>query len=166
MSFKNYYIILGVKNTATAKEIKAAYRALAKKYHPDKNHGDKFLEEKFKEIQEAYAVLSNVVQRKKYDLKFSYGSATSPSSYQKPYTAYTGKAYQYAQQEAHYRKKYSQAEQSKPASTTKTEKEEFKERYQLLVSIGIALLLLYMVVTYSSHKKERSTVPLKKEKQF
>jgi len=163
MSFKNYYIILGVPNTATAKEIKVAYRALAKLYHPDKNQGNKQLEEKFKEIQEAYAVLSDNVKRKKYDLKFSYASSTSSSSYQKPYTAYTGKAYQYAQQEAHYRKKHSG--QAKPEQASKPQQSEFKERYQVLVSIGIALLLLYMVVTYSTQKKVHSKEPLLKEKQ-
>lgn len=51
---KNYYAILGVRTTANAEEIKSAYRLLAKKYHPDKNHGNTAAEEKFKEIQAAY----------------------------------------------------------------------------------------------------------------
>lgn len=66
MDFKDYYKILGVAKTATADEIKKAYRKLAVKYHPDKNPNDKSAEEKFKEISEANEVLGNAEKRKKY----------------------------------------------------------------------------------------------------
>lgn len=65
--FKDYYTTLGVNKTATADEIKQAYRKLARKHHPDVNPGDKVAESKFKEINEAYEVLSDVDKRKKYD---------------------------------------------------------------------------------------------------
>ncbi len=67
MDFKDYYKILGLAKTATADEIKKAYRKLAVKYHPDKNPNDKSAEEKFKEINEANEVLGNAEKRKKYD---------------------------------------------------------------------------------------------------
>ncbi|GIV23548.1 MAG: J domain-containing protein [Bacteroidia bacterium] len=67
VGFKDYYAILGVARNATQEEIKKAYRRLARKYHPDANPGDKAAEEKFKEIQEAYEVLSNPETRAKYD---------------------------------------------------------------------------------------------------
>lgn len=67
MEYKDYYKILGVDKTATADQIKSAYRKLAMKYHPDKTKGDKAAEEKFKEINEANEVLSNAENRKKYD---------------------------------------------------------------------------------------------------
>ena len=67
MNYKDYYTVLGVSKTSTKSEIKKAYRSLAKKYHPDKTQGNKALEEKFKEISEAYEVLSNDENRKKYD---------------------------------------------------------------------------------------------------
>jgi curved DNA-binding protein len=67
MEFKDYYKILGVDKGATTDEIKKAYRRLAKKYHPDKNQGDRSSEEKFKEINEANEILSNPEKRKKYD---------------------------------------------------------------------------------------------------
>ncbi len=69
---KNYYKLLGVAKSATQDEIKKAFRKLAVKYHPDKNKGDKTAEDKFKEINEAYAVLSDPEKRKTYD---SFGSA-------------------------------------------------------------------------------------------
>ncbi|MFA6457616.1 MAG: J domain-containing protein [Bacteroidota bacterium] len=67
MIYKDYYKILGVAKTASPAEIKKAFRALAKKYHPDKTKGDKAAEEKFKSTTEANEVLSDPVKRKKYD---------------------------------------------------------------------------------------------------
>lgn len=64
---KDYYSILGVSKNAGADEIKSVYRKLAIKYHPDKNPGNKVAEEKFKEISEAYDVLSDENKRKRYD---------------------------------------------------------------------------------------------------
>jgi DnaJ-class molecular chaperone len=64
---KDYYKILGVNRNASEKEIKAAYRRLARQYHPDVNPGDKAAEEKFKEIGEAYEVLSDPEKRRRYD---------------------------------------------------------------------------------------------------
>ena len=61
---KNYYDILEVSKTATADEIKKSYRKLARKYHPDVNPGDKEAENKFKELSEAYAVLSDPKKEK------------------------------------------------------------------------------------------------------
>ena len=67
MQYKDYYKILGVDKQASEKEIKKAYRKLANRYHPDKNPDDKAAEEKFKEIAEAYEVLSDTEKRKKYE---------------------------------------------------------------------------------------------------
>lgn len=66
-SKRDYYEVLGVSKTATEDELKKAYRALAKKYHPDMNPGDKEAEVKFKEASEAYAVLSDADKRRQYD---------------------------------------------------------------------------------------------------
>lgn len=82
MDFKDYYKVLGVAKTASDKEIKAAYRKLAMKYHPDKNPGDAKAEARFKEINEANAVLSDAGKRRQYDELGAdwsrYGSAGGP----------------------------------------------------------------------------------------
>jgi molecular chaperone DnaJ len=67
MRLKDYYQILGVAPAASAEEIKKAYRALAFKYHPDQNPDNAFAEAQFKEIQEAYATLSNKTKKQNYD---------------------------------------------------------------------------------------------------
>jgi curved DNA-binding protein len=67
MEFKDYYSTLGVAKTATEKEIKQAYRKLARKHHPDVNPGDKSAESRFKELNEAYEVLGDADKRRKYD---------------------------------------------------------------------------------------------------
>ena len=67
VKFKDYYEVLGVPRSASEDEIRKTYRKLARKYHPDVNPNDKSAEEKFKEINEAYEVLSDADKRKRYD---------------------------------------------------------------------------------------------------
>ncbi|MEO6687087.1 MAG: DnaJ domain-containing protein, partial [Dyadobacter sp.] len=66
MAFVDYYQILGIQKTATEKDIKAAYRKLARKYHPDVNPNDQEAQKKFQELNEANEVLSDPEKRKKY----------------------------------------------------------------------------------------------------
>src|SRR4030095_6676647 len=74
MSKRDYYEILGVNKTASADEIKKAYRKVAMQFHPDRNPGDKSAEDKFKEAAEAYEILSDPDKRKRYD---QYGHAAT-----------------------------------------------------------------------------------------
>lgn len=152
MAFTNYYTVLGIKNTATFAEIKTVYRELAKKYHPDRNPGNKAAEDFFKEIQQAYAVLSNPEKRKKYDLKFSYSTSqkntqtrTRPANSQ-----YNGNAYQYAQQQE--KQKFYQSQ------TTQNKKTEKTERHPILISIGIAMILLYFIISYSTKNENPKSI--------
>src|SRR5579859_5792754 len=77
---KDYYAILGVKKTATAEEIRKAFRKLARKFHPDVNPGDKKAEEKFKEISEANDILSDEKKRKVYDQLGFYSDQIDPAA--------------------------------------------------------------------------------------
>ncbi|MDP7531491.1 MAG: DnaJ domain-containing protein, partial [Candidatus Thalassarchaeum sp.] len=82
---RDYYDVLGVSKDATDTEIKKAFRSLARQHHPDKNPGDDESEKRFKEVQEAYAVLSDMDERRKYDI-FGHdqpgGSPFGPGGFQ------------------------------------------------------------------------------------
>ncbi len=78
---EDYYKILGLEKSASADEIKKAYRNLAFKYHPDRNPGDKAAEETFKKINEAYSVLGDESKKKQYDMYGSSSSYTQNSAY-------------------------------------------------------------------------------------
>ena len=93
MTFVDYYKILGIEKNATDKEIKKAYRKLARKYHPDLNPDDKEAEKKFKEINEANEVLSNSENRKKYDKygkDWQHGEAYEKAKQQQSQGQYQG----------------------------------------------------------------------------
>src|SRR5260370_18318951 len=75
---QDYYELLGVSRKASAKDIRTAFRKLARKYHPDLNPGDKSSEEKFKQLQEAYDVLSDSKKRRTYDQYGFYNDNIPP----------------------------------------------------------------------------------------
>src|ERR1700675_1083987 len=79
-SKQDYYDLLGVAKKASAKDIRTAFRKLARKYHPDLNPGDKSSEEKFKQLQEAYDVLSDTKKRQMYDQHGFYSENFQPGA--------------------------------------------------------------------------------------
>lgn len=90
MAKKDYYEVLGINRSADEKEIKRAYRKLAKKYHPDTNPGDKQAEQKFKELTEAYNVLSDSEKKKLYD---QYGFAAFEEGFGAEQSGFGGRSY-------------------------------------------------------------------------
>ena len=84
MAKRDYYEILGVERGAGNGEIKSAYRKLALKHHPDRNQGDKGAESKFKEVNEAYGVLSDSSKRQQYDM---FGSTDGSAGFQSGFAA-------------------------------------------------------------------------------
>ncbi len=83
---KDYYYILGIEKHATDEQVKSAYKKLAVKFHPDKNNGDKFFEERFKDIQEAYETLSDPILKRNHDATLknntNYGNTNTGKAYE------------------------------------------------------------------------------------
>lgn len=128
---KNYYEILGIENFATDGEIKKSFRQLAIKYHPDKNKGRKDFEEKFKEIANAYEVLTDPIKKGNFDFRLSQRDLDSK------------------QAEPTTRTNYS--EQKRP---TKTEnKKEEGAKIPIFWIIAIVVFILYLISTSNSDNK-------------
>ena len=104
--FKNYYSILGIPETSTLAQIKAAYRAQALKWHPDKNP-DRDTTELMKDINEAYSILSNVDARARYDKEYQFQQHVAPKSFSKQASA--PKDYDYDIQDDQLRQDIKQA---------------------------------------------------------
>lgn len=77
---KDYYYFLGIKSDASDEDIKKAYRKLSLKYHPDKNPGDEFFADRFREVQEAYDVLGSPENRKEYDRSYEHNQRSTRSA--------------------------------------------------------------------------------------
>ncbi len=117
---KNYYYILGVKEKASNEEIKKAFRLLSKKFHPDVNSGDKYFEERFKEIQEAYEILIDYSKRKKYDELLVKQSRQSSNEYT---DSNKKKYYDFQEEKKQYEKKKKHEEEK-----LRNEREEFERQ--------------------------------------
>ncbi len=128
---KDYYYILGIGRNANADQIKSAYYKLALKFHPDKNNGDKFWEERFKEIQEAYDILSTADRKKAYDYnlnnqysdKKQYGDKTYEEKLRRDFEEELGR------RNREYEDQLRRKEAEHKEQLRKTE-EEIKKRYQ------------------------------------
>ena len=120
---RNLYSVLGVEPSATKAAIKAAFRSLAKKYHPDMNKGNKSFEKKFKAIKQAYEILSDDQKRYEYDKTNGYNQIPKETkTYSNPYKAQE----EYKKQTSSYTKKASQ--------TTSKEENNFKEEFSKFVN--------------------------------
>lgn len=157
---KNYYQILGVQRDCSLNDIKKAYRKLATKFHPDKNDGDKFFEERFKEILEAYEVLSSPYKKEQYDSKYdtffnrqkenhSSYSNREDDKYRQPQTSTENQ-----QKAEDIRKKKEQAEQERVNNIVKNAELTFEDKAWIF--IGNWLIIPCAVGIYMFFKYKRS----------
>lgn len=165
MSF-DYYQILQVKPTATHVEIKAAYRRLAKLFHPDKNPVE---EEKFKQIKEAYETLIDSVKRNKYDAKRNYTNTIQAKKKEsvKRQTPYKHTPEAELKRQQYYRDHF--AGKQKTSAYYKPEaKTNNKELTSILISVPVAVALLLLLVNiYQKPKTNTKSKEITKEiKQF
>jgi DnaJ-class molecular chaperone len=135
MQEQNFYTVLGVKKTATLKEIKSAYRILAKKHHPDTNLGNTQAEERFKDIQLAYTVLSDHHKRLTHDLKSesisrNFGEAYTTASFKSNH-----KSSKQTATDSHF-------------SESMGDKKDGINFFPLFVSIVVALLFICFIMMY------------------
>src|SRR5215471_12938111 len=132
MEYKDYYKVLGVAKNASADDIKKAFRKLARKYHPDVNPGDKRAEARFKEINEAYEVLSDAEKRRKYDTlgpnwqdQFGFSSATGRRS-----SSYRGSPYSYESSSSGF-SDFFEALFGRSTTTTRRTGEDIEQRVEI-----------------------------------
>jgi len=132
---KNYYEILQIKNYATDGEIKKSFRQLAIKYHPDKNKGRKDFEEKFKEIANAYEILTDPIKKRDFDFRLSQfdqnkrTTGTTQTNYSEP----------------------------KQTTNTKSQKEEKKEEGAKASIFWIIAIVIFIIYLISSSNSDNET---------
>lgn len=157
---KNYYQILGIERNSSLPEIKKAYRKLATKFHPDKNGGDKFFEERFKEIQEAYEVLTTPLKKERYDNEYDVffnkqkthqTTSNKNQTENKQSKSYTEKENQ--RKEYDQKKKEEQAERERVNNLVRNAELEFEDKAWIFLGNWFIIpgaVGLYMFFKYRS----------------
>lgn len=169
--FKNHYQTLGITQSADVLEIKQAYKKLAVKFHPDKNNGDKYFEERFKEIQESYDILINPQRKKEYDKiydsfffsskKESSNKSNSKNTYREnPNSSYT-KEREYRQNKTD--KNFEKTEKRRATNVKKNVELAFEDKAWIFIAnltiIG-SIMGLFMFIKYKTegYNKKSSQV--------
>lgn len=158
MDFKDYYKTLGVQPNADIENIRNAYRKLSKKFHPDVNNGDKFFEEKFKEIQEAYEMLCDASKRKQYD--FNRANFKKSNNFKQEHEDYLRKKEEELKKQKEDFKKWEEFLKKKEEALTEKEKQKVKQTKKplyailLLILIAISVSLIYL----TAGKKRPDTI--------
>lgn len=143
---KNYYQLLDLPKNATQTEIKKAFRVHAIKYHPDKQGGDKFFEEKFKEIKEAYDVLSQPELRKTYDKKL-FGFATYKGMTEQTASGNSTKRASnfYKKKEENYKTKEEKRETPPETPEQKEQRKVVEKRTKdIFIGIGTVFMVFFL----------------------
>lgn len=170
----NHYQILGVAENATSDEIKSAYRKLSKKFHQDKNEGDKYFEEMFKQINNAYEILSNEQNRKYYDFELRQSKINNSKNYQN--SSFKQKEEELKRKEEELKQKeaelnnYRKNNNSKSYANGDIENkktntiEKLKRKRWVILSINVILLIIILI---TDKKREfKSGKPLSESTQI
>ena len=165
---KNHYQILGINRNADNKEIKQAYKKLAVKFHPDKNNGDKYFEERFKEIQESYEILINAQKKIVYDRLYdSFFTNKQKENYSQSQATYkntdASNSNQKETERKQEQKKKEEAEKSRVSNIKKNTELAFEDKAWIFLAnftvIGL-IVGLFMFVKYRAegYNKKSSQV--------
>lgn len=165
---KNHYQTLGIKRNAETKEIKQAYKKLALKFHPDKNNGDKYFEERFKEIQEAYETLTHPQKKIEYDRNFdsffsdkqTENRSQSQSKNKNTNTSYSNQKEAERKQEE---KRKEDAEKSRVSNIKKNTELAFEDKAWIFIAnftVTGSIIGLFMFIKYRAegYNKKSSQV--------
>lgn len=160
MELKDYYKTLGVPADASSENIKTAYRKLSKKYHPDINNGDKFFEDMFKEIQEAYEILGDISGRKEYDFKRTHFSKSNNFYYRNHHHNLRKKEEELQEQREAY-EKWRRVLKEREDILKQSEDQHLKSPQKATYPIILLLILitfLYIIYRKGNGKKNILTV--------
>lgn len=153
---RTHYDVLGISSSSSSEEIKAAYKRLAIKYHPDKNPGDGVAEEQFKEVNNSYQVLSDPQQRSTYDflITFQYSDASS-SEANSTYSSGSGYNSPYTQTSSESEPKYTYRKKTQTRRRYSKEKEERIALIWVAAFLGVVFFLVVGAGAISSYKEEQ-----------
>jgi len=159
---KDYYYILGIDENASAEEVKKAYRKLSLKFHPDKNDGDKFFEERFKEINEAYETLVDPEKKRIYDFSRNSSSEYSGSDKQEEYNGSSNNntSNSYNTNKSHEDNKNNDSTKSykgSPSGDLNKKNKNIKTILFVTVVVGFVLFFLFNNTSISNNKTFEET---------
>lgn len=160
MDFKDYYKTLGVQPNASLETIRTAYRKLSKKFHPDVNSGDKFFEEKFKEIQEAYEILSDTSKRKQYDYKKANFNKSNNYNNQEHEDNLRKKEEELRRQKEDFKKWEDSLKKKEEILKEREKQKEKKPTYIIVVLLLVttSISLVYLTVAKNQTNTENPTI--------
>ena len=161
----DYYEILGVSKNATQDQIKTAYRKLAKIHHPDKNPGNKIAEEKFRQIKEAYEILSDPGKKLTFDVNTE--NRNNQHSNKNKYKNYQNYTQEELQRRRYYQQHYANEYNKKREREVINEQKKYNETRTIILLVPIALALVFFIINIYNHsttEKKKTQTPYTEKK--